>query len=229
MNQLVISIAIILIPGIICVIICDKLTVHSKWLSFKFIVYSFILGVLNYTFLQLIYYMIDFFNGINNYAINFSSIDWTNLEIWGCIVSEKPVFPVSEIIYTSILAIPMAFFITTCINYKIFNVIAKKINVSHKYGDENLFSYYLNTKEIDWIYVRDPEIDLTYQGRIVSYSENEHIQEMVLSEVTVYRYSDSVELYSLPTIYISKEIGRFIIEQIPKENLGEINGKETVN
>ena len=112
------------------------------------------------------------------------------------------------------------------INYKVFNKLAQKINVSSKYGDENLYSYYLNAKEIDWVYVRDIENNLTYQGRIESYAENDHMQEMVLYDVTVFRYQDSVQLYSVPTIYLNKEMGKFIIEAIPKELLGEENDNQ---
>jgi hypothetical protein len=36
MNQLVVSLVVILMPGIIAAIISDKLTSHSKWDSFKF-------------------------------------------------------------------------------------------------------------------------------------------------------------------------------------------------
>ena len=55
------------------------------------------------------------------------------------------------------------------------------------------------------------------------YSENEHIQEIVLSEVTVFNYEDSEELYFIPTIYLTKPIGKFIIEAIPSESLGASN------
>ena len=55
------------------------------------------------------------------------------------------------------------------------------------------------------------------------------MQEIVLSEVTVYRYEDSAELYSVPTIYLNKKLGQFIIEAIPENLLGEYDGKETVN
>jgi len=55
------------------------------------------------------------------------------------------------------------------VNYKIFHKFAQKLLISQKYGDENLYSYYLNAKEIDWVYVRDFERKLTYQGRVISF------------------------------------------------------------
>jgi hypothetical protein len=75
-------------------------------------------------------------------------------------------------------------------------------------------------------YVRDSEKGLTYQGRVVAYSETDHIQELVMSEVTIFRYVDSALLYSVPTIYLTKEMGKFVIEAIPKNLLGDENGRE---
>jgi hypothetical protein len=45
------------------------------------------------------------------------------------------------------------------------------------------------------------------------------MQELVLADVAVYRYKDSSEFYSVPEIYLCKELGKFIIESIPM-NLG---------
>lgn len=64
---------------------------------------------------------------------------------------------------------------------------------------------------------------------VVLYSENDHMQELVLSDVTVFRYEDSAELYSVPKLYICKEMGSFVIEAIPPNLLGANNGKETSN
>jgi hypothetical protein len=217
MSQFIVILIVILMPGIISLVICDKIVNHSKWTSFKFCLYAVILGVFCYVILQCAYYMKDIFLAFSSCQYNFQ---WTHLNIWYAPVNEKPIIYPSEIIFASVLSFPISLAISYLINYKIFNKIAQKIKVSQKYGDENLFSYYLNAREIDWLYIRDIENNLTYQGRIVSYSENDKIQEIVLSEVTVYEYQASNFLYEVPTIYLAKELGKFIIESIPQENLG---------
>jgi hypothetical protein len=45
--------------------------------------------------------------------------------------------------------------------------------------------------------------------------------------VTVFAYEDSTEYYSVPNNYLCREMGRFVIEAIPLENMGISNGKET--
>lgn len=222
MDQLLVTLIVILVPGIIAAVICDKITVHSKWNSFKFSLYALILGLIAYAGLQLIYYVIDV---IKAYPVNVEA--WTHLKIWITVVSNSQNIPADEIVSATLLSLPVAFLASFLVNYKVFNKLAKKIKVSSKYGDENLYSYYLNAKEIDWVYVRDIENNLTYRGRIESYAENDHMQELVMYDVTVFRYEDSAELYSTPTVYLSKEMGKFIIESTPKEPSGENNAKAT--
>jgi hypothetical protein len=221
MNQLVVSVVVILIPGIIATIISDKLTTHSKWDSFKFSLYALTLGVLSYVVLQVLVYAWNLVS-----SISFGSVSWTNLKIWGSVLSGGNDISPWEICLAAVLSIPVAFLASWLINYKIFNKIGQKLKVTQKYGDENLYSYYLNAKEIDWVYIRDPESNLTYEGRVVQHSENDKIQELVLSEVSVYRYEDSEYLYSIPTIYLSKEAGKFLIEAIPPERLGREGGTQ---
>lgn len=218
MNQLVVVLVMILLPGIISAIISDKLTTHSKWDSFKFSLYAFTLGVLTYASLQLIVYLIDMAK-----AVSLSPVSWTNLAIWNSALNGGSGIKAWEICIAVVLSLPVAFLASWTINFKIFNKIAQRIKVTTKYGDENLYSYYLNAEEIDWIYVRDPKNNFTYQGRVVSHSENEKVQEIVLSEVSVYRYEDSEFLYSVPTMYISRAMGELIIEAIPTEILGVTN------
>ncbi|SRR6266571_7119671 len=224
MNQLVVTIIIILLPGITATVVCDQLIVHSKWDSFKFGLYSLVLGVLTYALLQLFFYVGDIFRDSTIVGAS-----WSQLKIWRSVASEKPEIPGTEVVLAVVLSAPVAFFISWLVKYKLINKFAQRIGVSLKFGDENLYSYYLNAEEIDWIYVRDPIANLTYQGKVQLFSENDAIQELVLSEVTVFRYEDSEELYSVPTIYLAKETGKFIIEAIPNALLGDRNDKQVAN
>jgi len=215
LNQLVVTLILILMPGIVAAIISDKLTNHSRWGSFKFSLYSLTLGVGCYALLQVATYLVDIASGFS-----IESVNWTNLEIWNSALNGGSNIAAWEICAAALLALPVAFFASWLINFKFFNKLAQKLGVSNKFGDENLYSYYLNAQEIDWVYVRDVENNLTYQGRVVSHSENDNVQEIVLSEVSVFRYEDSAPLYEVPTIYLSREVGKLVIEAIPGEFLG---------
>ena len=223
MNQLAIAIVVILFPGILATIIADKVAVHSKWDSFKFSLYALVLGILSYLFLQLIIIVFDLAHHIINHG---KEVNYHILAVWNMALQQKSIIKPWEIGASSLLSILVGYVASFIVNYKILNKIGQKLKITTKYGDENLYSFYLNAEQIEWIYIRDIENNLTYQGRLVSYSENEDIQEIVLTDVTVYRYKDSAELYSVPSIYLCKKSGNFIIEAIPNEYLKEDNNGE---
>ena len=55
LSEIALKLIIILIPGILCTLIIEKLTVHKKWSSFKFGIHSIITGALSYLILQIIF------------------------------------------------------------------------------------------------------------------------------------------------------------------------------
>lgn len=210
-----ITIIVILFPGIIAAIIFDKITTHSRWDAFKFSLYSLVLGIFCYSLLQAGYFTKDIF------VYTSTEIEWTWLSIWNHAIKSDSELSAKEIILAAIFSIPTALIASAIINHKIINKIATKLRVSQKFGDENLFSYYLNSKDVSWVYVRDEKEGITYQGLVVSFSESETYQELVLSDVSVFNSQDSVLMYEIPSIYICKKIGEFLIESVPKEYTGE--------
>ena len=133
MNQFVVTLIVILIPGIIAAVISDKITVHSKWNAFKFSLYALILGLFAYAGLQVIFYALDVVK-----ACSFDVSTWSHLNVWNSAVSEKHKIAANEVVCAAMLSLPTAFFASFLINYKVFNKLAKKLKVSSKYGDENL-------------------------------------------------------------------------------------------
>ena len=224
MNALAITMFILMIPGIVTLIVIDKLIVHKQWGSFFFALYSIILGIFSYCLLQLCFWVPLIIRNI----ICTPGSELKSLDAWKVIkqTSSLTLNPL-EIILATIIAIPLGFMISGLIQYKVLNKIAKVLKVSTKYGDENLFSYYLTADEIDWVYIRDKESDTIFQGKVESYSENEKIQEIVLTDVTAYSYYAQEELYETPSLYLCKELGKLQIEQIPESKFkkGEANGK----
>lgn len=224
MNDLVLSVAVVLFPGLIAAILTDNLIVHKKpWSNFKLGLYSFVFGVSCYTVLQLIAW-VGVFNPFN---LTFLPKLAGQLDIWNFGTNSHSSIEIEEVIAASALAIPIAAFFSRIVNTKLFTYLAKLAANSDKYGDENLFSYYLTSDEISWVYVKDREANLTYEGYIDAFSENETIQEVVLKDVTVYGYTFSEELYTAPSIYLCKPLGVLIIEQILQTSNGESNDTET--
>jgi hypothetical protein len=217
MNELAIAVGVILFPGLIAAVISDKITVHSpKWGSFKYSVYSFIFGMSCYVALQLLAYL---WNWAAACAFPAHLLASPTLDVWTIATAQKISIDVSEVFWATVLSPFVAATAAFTVNHKLINKTAQALRISSKYGDENLFSFFLNAQNIDWVYLRDISNKLTYQGRVVSFSEADNMQELVLSEVTVFEYDTSEELYSVPLIYLTKVRGAFIIEAVPPELL----------
>ena len=59
MNQLVVTLVVILLPGIFATAICDKIARHSQWGWFKYTLSSIILGWISYVTFQIVSFIPD--------------------------------------------------------------------------------------------------------------------------------------------------------------------------
>lgn len=207
-SELTLKLILLLIPGSLACIIYERLTIHKQWTSFKFITNSILFGGISYLIAGVIF-------SLYKYDESFK-LFWDNLPT-------KDI-PYNVILKSSLISIIVGFVSTGIDNYKLINKFGKYIHLTNKYGDENLFSYFLNAKEVDEVYVRDIENKLTYHGFVNSFSETDEIKELVLLDVVVYDYETSKELYSLDKIYLSKSKENLIIE-LPYKT--KQNGTET--
>ncbi len=196
-SELTIRIILLILPGAIATLIIEKLTVHKPWDAFRFIFYSSLMGFVTYLTYQAYYFLV-----VNSEILNF----------WKAITDNKVPISIREILCASLTAIPLGFIISAAIQYKVINKIANRLKVSSKYGDDNLFYHFLNLNEVQWLWVRDKDEDITYEGLLQYYNETDSLREIVLSEVKVFRSSDSEFIREAPYIYLTFSPDRFIIE-----------------
>ncbi|HHK5576168.1 TPA: hypothetical protein ACQUH6_000920 [Neisseria polysaccharea] len=215
MNSLSIIISIILFPGLIATIMCDKLIVHqNKWDIFKYAIYSFLFGVLSYFSLQMVKFI---HNEFIVYILKpLPKFDSNKLDVWNIIQNEKSPLNLTEIALATGIAPLLAIFITYIVNKKLLHKYAQSMGLSLKYGDENLYSYYLSQKNIENIYIRDKSSGMIYVGLLSAYSESDMFQELALEDVYVYTFEESELLYVADSIYLSRPQGTLSIEINPR-------------
>ncbi|MEP4780542.1 MAG: hypothetical protein ABJZ18_06185 [Algibacter sp.] len=132
----------------------------------------------------------------------------SELTIWNNLNNASSI-PYKEVGFASIFSIVISFIASLIENRKVINRIAGFFGISAKYGDENLYSMFLNSKDVEFIYLRDIKNQLTYHGWVKSFSETENISEIRLCDVAVYNYSDSELLYEVEEVYLSCSLTRF--------------------
>ena len=195
-SELTLKLILLLIPGSIACIVYERLTIHKSWNSFKFITNAILFGGISYLVAQLIFNVCT---------------DDKNFELFWENLPTKEI-PYNVIIKAAVVSVFVGLTATGIDQYKIINSIGKKLKLTNKYGDENLYSYFLNAQDVDEVYVRDIENKLTYHGLVNSFSENDITNEIVLIDVIVYDYESSDELYRLDKIYLSRSRNNLIIE-----------------
>jgi hypothetical protein len=196
----------LILPGAIAILIVEALTVHKKLDAFRFTLYMSVLGFIAYLARQTPSIIAAYIYHTPSYKL---------LSFWGAISGKTTAIDWSEIFTTCLIAIPVGLVASSLIQYKALNRFANLIKLSGKYGDENLFSYFLSAKETNWVWVRDNKQGVTYYGKVEYYSETDSMKEIVLSEVSVYRSEDSAFIREAPYIYLSFAPNDFIIELVP--------------
>ncbi len=201
-SDLTIRIIILLLPGLIATIVVDNLTVHKPWNIFKYIIYSIILGFFSYfgTYLFI------------NIANLFPFVEYEGLKLWNSLFIQSTPISIREVFYTCVISLFVGFFFSFFIQHKVLFRLARKLRISMKYGDENLFTHVLNSPEIQYVWIRDKKRGFTYEGAVEKFSESDHIQEIFLQDVKVYNYEDSQLLYTLSNIYLSYPDKQITIE-----------------
>lgn len=195
LSALALKLILILIPGGLATLILEKLTTYLKWESFKFIINSILLGGLSYLLSDLIFYVF-YSDDIQSFWLTFTS---NNIPFW-------------EIIRATGVSVFIGFLAAWIENKKLISRFARKFKIADKYGEENLYSYFLNDKAVTEVYVRDIVNNLSFHGEVDSFSENEQISEISLRFVKVYRYDDSAFLYEMPKVFLSRPKNAIFIE-----------------
>lgn len=205
-SELTLKLIIILIPGAIATRVYQKVTIHDKWTSFQFIANSILFGSFSYLITELI--IVELYD--DKRLINF----WNDLS-----TSE---IPYDIVLKTCVTALFIGLVVSAIDHFKILNWFAKKIKISNKYGDENLYSHFLNASNVSEIYVRDLENNTTYHGMIDSFSETDTTCEIVLWDVAVYSNDTSELANKLDKVYLSRPKNNITIElPIKSEENGE--------
>lgn len=119
-----------------------------------------------------------------------------------------------EIIFASVIALISAIFYTWVYQKKIILRFANtRLHITNKSGDDDIWSHYLNSEEVTWVWIRDFNHSLTYFGRVKAFSDSGTQRELFMTDVSVYTISGKKELYNLNSAYISLSDGMYSIEQ----------------
>lgn len=138
------------------------------------------------------------------------------LVFWDAISTETAVLQWKEIVYASIVATVLAFVISGFYTYKLVNKVGRFLQITRRYGDEDVWDFFHNMHEVEWTVVRDHKLDLAYFGWIHLFSDSERERELLLRDVSVQDNATGKYLYDVEALYLSRDKYDLTIE-IPRE------------
>jgi hypothetical protein len=206
-TELVWKLFLILMPGVIATLMVNQLSSKKITSVFFFIIYSALFGIITFIIMEILY----------SIGIIFSN-DWkylqlgTNLDIWDNIYDNSNKYNRIEIFISYVLSVPLGLLYGYIDLKKWPNKIFKYFKWTDRYGDDDVWSFYLNLPETDWIYVRERTTNLTYFGKIRAFSDSEVKREILLADVEVYKTDDWEKLYNLKSIFLELDEFNYSIE-----------------
>jgi hypothetical protein len=189
------------VPGIISLLIIEKLSFHKEYRLFQILIYSLILGFANYCFY---YSILEGVNGIfhkDHPCTFFIALSDNSIKL-----------DFGEIALVSLLALLTGYIVTALINLKILNRLGLFFRVTKKFGDLDVWSYVMNSKNTEWVVIRDQQRDLMYEGWVELFSDSTEQDELLLRDVIVFTNSTGKELYRTPGLYLPKRRENITIE-----------------
>lgn len=198
-SLLLIKMVFLIIPGAVTLYVFEKLTGSRKAKDWKEIVTLVFFSVLSYAI----------YAGI---AACWGSKDYAFLTT---LYEEKKQIPWADILYASLISIVIAFVAAYFNRYKIINKIGKFLKATNRYGDEDVWNYFHNMPDTEWVVVRDHKTNLAYYSAIAVFSDSDKAREILLQDADIFDNKSGAFLYSVDAMYFSRNQYDLTIEIHP--------------
>jgi hypothetical protein len=111
----------------------------------------------------------------------------------------------AEILWALVIGVTLAIAWLYFAKYKILTRFLQTIGATKKYGDEDVWDFTFNSRDVavEYVHFRDLEHKFVYAGWVNSFSESDKVRELVLLDVIVYDF-DGGELYRTPRVYLAR-------------------------
>ncbi len=203
LSEFTLKLLFLFLPGVISRLIMEKLTVCEERRHFYFILYSFVFGMLAYA----IYFLILLISSV--------FIDTgTKVQFFECLFEKNSCIDHTEVILVSAIAIILGFILSFIKNKYFLHKIARKVGVTKRFAEIDVWGYINNSddEDIRWVRIRDHKNDLCYEGWVDAFSDSVKGNELFIRDVKVFRNSTGNELYFVPGMYLSRNVDEISIE-----------------
>ncbi|MFV1579156.1 MULTISPECIES: DUF6338 family protein [unclassified Phaeobacter] len=185
------QLALIFMPGIIWATIDAMYGAGLKPQQTTLLIRAFMFGMATYAVLFLIYLGFGKSFGYQDLVNGPESVNFFELK--------------DEIAWS----VPLSFSLAVCwlwiVKFRLLVKLLHKIGATRRYGDEDVWSYTLNSDQanVEYVHFRDLENGFIFAGWVNAYSESEDFREILLASVIVYDEAGN-EISRAPFLYLSR-------------------------
>ena len=122
---------------------------------------------------------------------------------------------VTTIVIATLISLVLAVVLSYVHNFSVVNWVGRKIGASRRSGDEDTWTVFNTSDDIEWVMVRDFPNNRVYYGSIQHYSDSDKPREVVLADVYVYSLDKDEWLYCSKIVYLSSEEGWTVEVPLP--------------
>ena len=195
------KIIILLVPGIISMLLLERLITNNKLEFKRFVLNIIVLSIFSYLLAYLLWEILFWIYSIFKWS---SPLVSSPINLLGYFTDTKFKINFWIVLYTSFCGVLLAIIMAIVINGKIVTKIGRWLHITIKHGDETVWDYFHNKPTNDWVIVRDIKNDIMYFGWIEAFSDDAtEYDELILKEVSVFSNTSGDKLYDAKEIYLS--------------------------
>lgn len=200
MNTLVLTLALIFLPGIIWARLDARYARQVKPTQSEFVVNVFVFGLVAYL-ATYVAYLLPFVARIA--AFDLVTIALDDDEVAQALGKSV----VDDILAASAMALVLAPAWLAVQRYKLVVRFLQLIKVTKRYGDEDVWDYLLSSDDPRAFYVnvRDDQTGQTFCGYVDQFSEAPGLRELVLSQVEAYHTTTGDRTIQVARMYLARD------------------------
>lgn len=207
LSVLTLRVVLLFFPGVLCALVVHSLTIQRERTTPQFLTSAFVYGVSTYLLLASIREV---------YAAGAKAGGWKTpprVTFFDVLTNERARIAWGEITLSAVVALLLAVLVAAAVNHNVMHRLAERLRVSRRFGQADVWGYFLDSPQTNWIIVRDTQADLLYEGWVDAFSDTGADPQLLLSDVAVYQASTGTKLHDRKRVYLTPRKESVIIEE----------------
>jgi len=204
LSKFSIGLIFIFLPGVLALLVSERLTEHPERKNYELFVYALVLGCIAH----IAYGMLAALSYALPPALRLDEDRWIELML----DDSQVTIQTRVVAITAIIGVLLGLLLAYGANHSWLHRLAHRLRVSRKFADNDVWGYLMNSGMVGWIVVRDHSKNLMYQGYVATFSATEDPRELILRDATVFENSTGTKLYDVSSLYLSFEKKDVVVE-----------------